>query len=293
MIAFLLTTTIVGCSTVRFAYNQGDTLTYWWLDDYIGLSQVQEPLIRGSLERHFWWHRTEQLPAISETLQRAQKKLQAPVSASEFLNLRSELLNHTYKVAEEVIPDAAKLLISLDASQIDTIQKKINKRNQKFRNEFLPKDKNKQASVRANKIIERTESFYGSLNTQQENKIREYLLKNSIDAEIAFEARLRRQAEFIAICKEVQLKKLDQKTTEALLREYMRNFETGKSKEQQAFHKKWVASGAETASFISSIVNEEQSRYASGKVGGWHADIKELIKDSSVLAAKRSAQLVR
>jgi hypothetical protein len=293
IISFLLATTLLGCSTVRFAYNQGDTLTYWWLDDHIGFNQVQEPLIRGSLERYFWWHRTEQLPEISGSLQRAQQKLQAPISKSEFLILRAEFQKYAYKIADEIIPDTAKLLISLDAAQIETMQKRINKNNQKFKNEYLPKDKNKQATVRSNKIIERVEWLYGNLNSAQERKIREFLLKNPIDAEIAFQEKLRRQSEFIAICKEVQQLKLSQKATEALLRDYMKHFESGKNKEQQAFHKKWVESGAETASFISSVVDEEQNKHASEKIGGWVADVQELIKDSTVLAAKRSAHLNR
>ena len=293
IISFLLATTLLGCSTVRFAYNQGDTLTYWWLDDHIGFNQVQEPLIRGSLERYFWWHRTEQLPEISGSLQRAQQKLQAPISKSEFLILRAEFQKYAYKIADEIIPDTAKLLISLDAAQIETMQIRINKNNQKFKNEYLPKDKNKQATVRSNKIIERVEWLYGNLNSAQERKIREFLLKNPIDAEIAFQEKLRRQSEFIAICKEVQQLKLSQKATEALLRDYMKHFESGKNKEQQAFHKKWVESGAETASFISSVVDEEQNKHASEKIGGWVADVQELIKDSTVLAAKRSAHLNR
>jgi Family of unknown function (DUF6279) len=290
---FLLTTTLLGCSTVRFAYNQGDTLTYWWLDDHIGFNQTQESFIRGSLERHFWWHRTEQLPGISGSLQRAQQKLQAPVSKTEFLILRAELLKHVYRIADEVIPDTAKLLTSLDASQIETIQKRFDKNNQKFKNEFLPKDKIKQGVVRANKIIERTEWLYGNLSSTQENKIREFLAKNPIDNEIIFQERLRRQSEFMAICKEVQQQKLNQKATESLLRDYMKYFEAGKTKEQQSFHKKWIEAGAETASFISHVVNEEQNKYATERVGGWLADVQELIKDSSVLAAKRSAHLSR
>jgi hypothetical protein len=293
IISFLLAATLIGCSTVRFAYNQGDTLTYWWLDDHIGFNQAQEPIIRGSLERHFWWHRTEQLPAISESLQRAQQKLQAPITKSEFLTLRTDLLKHVYRIADEVVPDTAKLLISLDASQIESMQKRINKNNQKFKNEYLPKDKNKQATIRANKIIERTEWLYGSLNSNQENKIREFLLKNPIDAEVVFQERIRRQSEFIAICKDVQQQKLSQRATEVLLRDYMKYFETGRSKEQQSFYKKWIESGAETASFISTVVNEGQNKYAAERIGGWLADVEELIKDSTVLAAKRSAHLNR
>ena len=31
---------VAGCSSVRFTYNQGDTLLYWWLDSYLSLIHI-------------------------------------------------------------------------------------------------------------------------------------------------------------------------------------------------------------------------------------------------------------
>ena len=59
--------------------------------------------------------------------------------------------------------------------------------------------------------------------------------------------------------------------------------------EQQAFGKKRAALGVQLSSFITQIMNDEQRKYASGRVETWALDVQELIKESSVLAAKRSA----
>ena len=39
--------TLAACSSVRFAYNQGDTLLYWWLDAYVDMDSEQ----KGAVER--------------------------------------------------------------------------------------------------------------------------------------------------------------------------------------------------------------------------------------------------
>ncbi|MEY4698798.1 MAG: hypothetical protein RIR85_218, partial [Pseudomonadota bacterium] len=32
-----ITSLLLACSAVRFAYNQGDAISRWWIDDHIGL----------------------------------------------------------------------------------------------------------------------------------------------------------------------------------------------------------------------------------------------------------------
>jgi hypothetical protein len=36
-----LMATLTACSTIRFTYNHGDTLLYWWLNAYIDLDSDQ------------------------------------------------------------------------------------------------------------------------------------------------------------------------------------------------------------------------------------------------------------
>lgn len=293
IVVYFIFTIISGCNAVRLVYNQGDTLTYWWLDDHIGFNSEQETFTRSSLEHLFWWHRTEQLQAISITLDKAQQKLQKPTSKQEIMALTNDLKKHGYSIFDQIIPDAAKLVISLQPGQIDSIEKRFAKNNEKFRKEFLPDNKDKQVKIRADKVIDRTEWLFGALSKEQEKRIREFLIQHPVDMEMVYKERLRRQSDLIQICKEVNQKKLNQKATESLLKDYMKFFEAGRTKDQQVFNKNWMETGAEVTSFITQVMNDEQRQYAFERIGGWLGDIGELIRDSSALAAKRSALLNR
>jgi hypothetical protein len=278
-----------ACSTVRFAYNQGDTLIRWWIDDHIGLTAEQEVLTRELLEQQFWWHRTEQLVDVSKTLEQLRLQLNRPLSAQEVSQFSEDLKKYIYAIAKKATPDAAKIFVTLQNNQIEKMQKRMQKGNEKFTKEWLPPDLEKQNKVRADKVINRVEWLFGSINQEQEEKIRQHIKNNPLDMNMVYQERLRRQNDLIKIVRTIQQNKLNQQQAEELLMVYMKNFEYGTSKEQQDFGKKRAAIGVELSSFITHTMNDDQRKYASGRVETWASDVQELVKESSVLAARRSA----
>jgi hypothetical protein len=278
-----------ACSTVRFAYNQGDTLIRWWIDDHIGLTAEQEVLTRELLEQQFWWHRTEQLVDVSKTLEQLRLQLNRPLSTQEVSQFSEDLKKFIYAIAKKATPDAAKIFVTLQNNQIEKMQKRMQKGNEKFTKEWLPPNLEKQNKVRADKVINRVEWLFGSINQEQEEKIRQHIKNNPLDMNMVYQERLRRQNDLIKIVRTIQQNKLNQQQAEELLMVYMKNFEYGTSKEQQDFGKKRAAIGVELSSFITHTMNDDQRKYASGRVETWASDVQELVKESSVLAARRSA----
>jgi hypothetical protein len=280
---------ITACSTVRFAYNQGDTLIRWWIDDHIGLTAEQEVLTRELLEQQFWWHRTEQLAEVSKTLEQLRRQLHRPLSTQEVSQFSDDLKKFIYTIAKKSTPDAAKIFVTLQNNQIEKMQKRMQKGNEKFAKEWLPPSAEKQNKVRADKVIDRVEWLFGTINKEQEEKIRQHIKNNPLDMNMVYQERLRRQNDLIKIVKTIHQNKLNQQQAEELLTIYMKNFEYGTSKEQQDFGKKRAAIGIQLSSFITHTMNDEQRKYASGRVETWALDVQELVKESAVLAAKRSA----
>jgi hypothetical protein len=280
---------ITACSTVRFAYNQGDTLIRWWIDDHIGLTAEQEVLTRELLEQQFWWHRTEQLAEVSKTLEQLRRQLHRPLSTEEVSQFSDDLKKFIYAIAKKATPDAAKIFVTLQNSQIEKMQKRMQKGNEKFAKEWLPPSAEKQNKVRADKVIDRVEWLFGTINKEQEEKIRQHIKNNPLDMNMVYQERLRRQNDLIKIVRTIHQNKLNQQQAEELLTVYMKNFEYGTSKEQQDFGKKRAAIGVQLSSFITHTMNDEQRKYASGRVETWALDVQELVKESAVLAAKRSA----
>jgi hypothetical protein len=280
---------ITACSTVRFAYNQGDTLVRWWIDDHIGLSAEQEVLTRELLEQQFWWHRTEQLADVSKTLEQLRRQLNRPLSTDEVSQFSDDLKKFIYAIAKKATPDAAKIFVTLQSNQIENMQKRMQKGNEKFAKEWLPPSAEKQNKVRADKVIDRVEWLFGSINKEQEEKIRQHIKNNPLDMNMVYQERLRRQNDLIKIVKSINQNKLNPQQAEELLTVYMKNFEYGTTKEQQDFGKKRAAIGVQLSSFITHTMNDDQRRYASGRVETWALDVQELVRESAVLAAKRSA----
>ena len=278
-----------ACSTVRFAYNQGDTLIRWWIDDHIGLTAEQEVLTRELLEQQFWWHRTEQLVDVSKTLEQLHLQLNRPLSTQEVSQFSEDLKKYIYAIAKKATPDAAKIFVTLQNNQIEKMQKRMQKGNEKFTKEWLPPDLEKQNKVRADKVINRVEWLFGSINQEQEEKIRQHIKNNPLDMNMVYQERLRRQNDLIKIVKSINQNKLNQQQAEELLTVYMKNFEYGTTKEQQDFGKKRAAIGVQLSSFITHTMNDDQRKYASGRVETWALDVQELVRESAVLAAKRSA----
>jgi hypothetical protein len=280
---------ITACSTVRFAYNQGDTLIRWWIDDHIGLTAEQEVLTRELLEQQFWWHRTEQLAEVSKTLEQLRRQLHRPLSTQEVSQFSDDLKKFIYAIAKKSIPDTAKIFVTLQNNQIEKMQKRMQKGNEKFAKEWLPPSAEKQNKVRADKVIDRVEWLFGTINKEQEEKIRQHIKNNPLDMNMVYQERLRRQNDLIKIVRTIHHNKLNQQQAEELLTVYMKNFEYGTSKEQQDFGKKRATIGVQLSSFITHTMNDEQRKYASGRVETWALDVQELVKESAVLAAKRSA----
>lgn len=280
---------ITACSTVKFAYNQGDTLIRWWIDDHIGLTAEQEVLTRELLEQQFWWHRTEQLAEVSKTLEQLRRQLHRPLSTQEVSQFSDDLKKFIYAIAKKSTPDAAKIFVTLQNNQIEKMQKRMQKGNEKFAKEWLPPSVEKQNKVRADKVIDRVEWLFGTINKEQEEKIRQHIKNNPLDMNMVYQERLRRQNDLIKIVKTIHQNKLNQQQAEELLTIYMKNFEYGTTKEQQDFGKKRAAIGIQLSSFITHTMNDEQRKYASGRVETWALDVQELVKESAVLAAKRSA----
>jgi hypothetical protein len=280
---------ITACSTVRFAYNQGDTLIRWWIDDHIGLSAEQEVLTRELLEQQFWWHRTEQLADVSKTLEQLRRQLNRPLSTDEVSQFSDDLKKFIYAIAKKATPDAAKIFVTLQSNQIENMQKRMQKGNEKFAKEWLPPSAEKQNKVRADKVIDRVEWLFGSINKEQEEKIRQHIKNNPLDMNMVYQERLRRQNDLIKIVKSINQNKLNPQQAEELLTVYMKNFEYGTTKEQQDFGKKRAAIGVQLSSFITHTMNDDQRKYASGRVETWALDVQELVRESAVLAAKRSA----
>jgi hypothetical protein len=88
----VLLAVLAGCSTIRFTYNQGDTLLYWWLNSYADLEGSQADVTKRDIHNLFQWHRQTQLRDYATLLGGFQRQLAGNPTQADLVNAYKEIL---------------------------------------------------------------------------------------------------------------------------------------------------------------------------------------------------------
>ena len=182
-----------ACSAIKIAYNQAPELLYWYFDVYADFTGAQSPLVKADLNRLHAWHRQTQLPGYTLLLQDAQRQVRGDVSPSQacviFADVRSKLLV-VYGRAE---PTVALLAASLDASQLQHMERRFAKGNAEYHDDFLDATPEAVRRQRLKKAISRAEMLYGRLDDGQTAMLGRIIDQSGFDAARSYAERLRRQ----------------------------------------------------------------------------------------------------
>jgi hypothetical protein len=163
LIALMLA--LAACSSVRFAYNQGDTLLYWWLDAYVDLDSEQKGSVKEDIDQLINWHRKTQLRDYSQLLSTAQHQLTAGnVTPADLKTHYREIKSRTELLAYKALPELADLALSVTPEQIGNIEEKFNKNNETFRKKFVKIDNEQKQKLRYKKSMEQFELWFGSFS---------------------------------------------------------------------------------------------------------------------------------
>ena len=188
---------LAGCSTLQFAYNSAPELTYWWLDGFLDFNAEQKPQIRADIQSMFAWHRSQQLGLYITWLERAQSLAARNIQADEVCAIYDEALDSLDSVAKEIEPRAVRLLLTIDAAQVEQLQKQYNKKNREWRKEWLAGTPEELLDNRTDKGVEQAEKFYGRLDSPQRQLVRQLAKSSGYDPRMSYLLRLRRQADSV------------------------------------------------------------------------------------------------
>ena len=109
----LMLVVVAGCSSLRLAYNNGDTVLYWWLNAYVDLDRDQKGWVREDIDKLFDWHRKTQLKDYVEILRKGQKQVQGNPTQADLMADYSEIKSRTQSLLLKAAPDLADLARSL------------------------------------------------------------------------------------------------------------------------------------------------------------------------------------
>jgi len=280
MVAVLVA--VAACSSVKFAYNQGDTLLYWWVNAYLDLDSEQSGLVKQDIDQLFQWHRKTQLKDYSQILTNAQRQLATGTVTmgdlkSEYKNIRTR----TELLAFKALPELTELALSIKPEQISKMEQKFNKNNDTYRKKFVKIDNDKKQTIRYKKSMEQFELWFGDFSSEQEAILRKASDARPLNNELWLDERVVRQKKIIAVLREIQQKNLGKEATSALLSTLLKDiFGRFESPERKPFFDGYLDSSMQLVLTAIKISTPGQKAHAQKRMQGWIDDFKLLAADT-------------
>lgn len=279
VIALMLT--VAACSSVRFTYNNGDTLLYYWLNAYVDIDTDQSDWVKKDIDNLFQWHRSTQLKDYVQLLQKGQRQLAGNLTQADLLADYREIRTRSEKLANKAVPDLAELAISLKPDQINTLARKFESNNDKYRKKFLRGDTEERNKVRFKKAMEQFDLWFGDFSRDQEAALRKASDARPLDNEVWLDERMRRQQMILSLLRKVHDQKLSREATIPLVQALVRDvFARMESPERKAFYDASTDGTTKMILTAVKIATPKQKAHAQKRMQGW-------IDDFNVLAAAR------
>jgi Family of unknown function (DUF6279) len=277
LIALMLA--VAGCSSIRFTYNHGDTLLYWWLNNYLDLDSNQAGWVKKDIDDLFQWHRKTQLKDYSQLLANGQRQLAGNMTQADLIADYRDIKARTELLAYKALPELADLARSVRPEQIAQMEKKFAKNNDDFRKKFMRGDIEQQQKARFKKSMEQFDLWFGSFSSEQEAVLRKASDARVLDNNIWIDERIRRQKRIVAVLRKVQQEKLSKDATIALLHNLVKElFDRFDAPERKAFFDTYTDQTAQMILTAVRIATPAQKAHAQKRMQGW-------IEDFSILAA--------
>ena len=186
---------LVGCSTLRVAYDQSDSLLFWWVDRYLDLRPEQKPPVKAALADLQRWHRSQQLPDYMRFAQRMRVMAERDITADEVCALTQEMQASYQRLLDRIEPAATELLVQLQADQLRHLRKRYDSSNEEWRDEWMDGSADKRLRHRIKQAQGRLEDFYGRFDTTQRNVLEHWIRSAAFDPAMNYGERLRRQTD--------------------------------------------------------------------------------------------------
>lgn len=274
----LLLALLGACSSLKLAYNNGDTLLFWWLDAYVDLTSDQKQEVKSDIGDLFRWHRKTQLQDYVQLLRTGQRQLQGNPTAADLLADYREARSRAETVLMKAVPDIAELALKLTPAQIAAMEKKFDKNNREFRKKNMKGDRTEQMKFRYKKSMEQFELWFGNFNREQEAVIRKASDARPMDNELWLDERMRRQQSILDLAKKIQQEKPTQAVAEGWIRDLIKELfdRMEKPSDRKAFFDAYLAGNIELVHKVIGIATPEQKEHANKRMQGWIDDLNAL-----------------
>lgn len=188
-----------GCSS-KFAYNNLDWLIYWYLDDYVELSDDQEAIFDEKLNTWLTWHRSEELVLYKQHLESIKQDIDQNNISRELIEQHlHEGRFHFERVRNEISPALAKMATELTDEQVDMFFEALEEDNAKEQKKIEKRQKDGREKAVERRVKEITKDLgkeIGRLSDEQKEIVGRYapLFESTADDWLAYRRNIQSEA---------------------------------------------------------------------------------------------------
>lgn len=270
----LLLSVLAGCAALRLVYKQADELLYWWADGYVDFTDAQAPRVRAGLDEFFDWHRRTQLPQYAARLAQLQSQVAADTTPAAACAFKDELQHWFDGAFEQGLPALSALAVTLEPDQLKSMQKRFDKLNRAFRDDFVKPDAAGRREALLKRTVERAEKLYGRLDHAQRERIGQIEAGSPFDGEHALRLRVSRQQDVIQTLRGLQGATPAQ--AQAALRALARRVEQPPDPGERRYQLALQEFNCGLSAQIHNLSTPEQRRAARERLRGWETDFRAL-----------------
>lgn len=266
-----------GCSAIRLAYGQLPQVAYWWLDGYLDFNDQQAAKVKAALAEGLRWHRGTQLEDAAALLQRARGEVAEPATAAQVCRWFDTAVDRADGVFDHFMPTLAELAPTFTAAQLQHLERKYEKNNEKFADEFLQADPAKRLKAAVARTVDRAETLYGSLDRAQRERIEAAVAQSPYDAQAAFEERKRFHRDVLDTLRRLKGEAATPQQAEAALRAVVQRVKASPNERYRAYQQRLLPYNCAFGAQVHNSTSAEQRQHAAKKLRGWEDDLRALM----------------
>ena len=270
--AWLLT----GCSAIKLGYEQGPSLSYWWLDAHLDFNSSQSPQVREALERLQRWHRQRELPLYADLLARAATLAEGPIEAEQVCQVERDALKRLDALQRESIRAFSPVADQIDARQIRHLSTHLEQKNARWEDEWMQGSASARLERRLDKQVDRYTDFYGSLSAAQTRLLRRQLEQSPWSPEWGRQERLRQQRDLLSTLMRIEQENLPVKAAEAALLGVWERWLSPPTETDRQRWQAWLEQGCKNLAELHNSTSAEQRQRAARRLRAYEKDLREL-----------------
>jgi hypothetical protein len=286
IVCLLLIGILCGCSTARLAYNNAETVSYFWLNRYVDFDADQKPWVKKEISAFFSWHRQTQLKDYVALLSGAQKQLENPVTEADVQASYDAARERMRIMLDHAAPAMADLTLSLREEQIDHIASRFASNNEDFRSEHLKGSQAQQQEARYRKTLKQAEHWFGRFSAEQRREIRMLSEARPLDNALVLTERIARQQALLDLLRRIRAEKPSRDAAIAMIRLHAaRMMEPAVDPDRSAWFARYHAA---TVHMIANIINNttlQQRQHCIDELQAWIDNFNSLAPSARTAAA--------